>query len=256
MTVRGLPPGFSTTPPRRAPSPLLVALVALGLLVVIGGAVAIGLKLGPFAPSPTQQAAIPTLPPTETSEPTNSATAGATNGTPTIQPTTGPTDFPAPSDGPPATPNGATEELMSHVPEGIRDSCLPTDFLEPILAMVSCLIGDGEITVDYARYPDLNSMYAAYNERVRIAEIETDSGLCFTSSGGTISTTPDRWPAEHHYNVDGQPVGRYLCLNNSAGSPSINWTHDRLIVLGVTSSGPEFVDRLVTFWVNDSGPSQ
>lgn len=251
MTVEGFkPPTYYGQPPRRAPSRALVVVVAVLLLIVLGLGVALALKIGPFAQAPTNPGASPT----STAPPATPSSQSPTATTPpgsTLEPTITPTEVPAPSDAP-ATPSTATGELMSNVPEGIRDSCLPTDFLEPILAMVSCVIGDGGVTVEYTRYLDLDSMYAAYNDRVLLAQIETDSGLCFTSDGGTISATPNRWPAEHPYNVDGLPVGRYLCVN--AEQPSINWTDDHLLILGVASAGPEVVDRLVAFWVNDAGP--
>ena len=253
MTVDGFkPPSYLGQPPRRAPSRALVALVAILLVVVIGGALAFALRIGPFAPAPTPGAALPTPSSSPGTGSTDSPSATPAPGS-TLQPTAQSTDIPPPSHVP-ATPNSATAELLSHVPEGIRDSCLHTDFLEPIIAKVSCAIGDGEITVDYATYPDLDSMYAAYDEIVRIAEIETDSGLCFTAQGSAISATPNRWPAEHTYDVDGQPVGRYLCAGPPPSFPSINWTDERLMILGVASSGPAFADRLATFWVNDAGP--
>lgn len=253
MTAEGFkPPSYYGQPPRRAPSRTLVAVVVVVLVIVLGVGVALALRIGPFTPAPTNPGSspIPTSPLATASSQSPLATAPPGS---TAVPTITPTGVPPPSDVP-ATPNTATGELMSHLPEGIRDSCFPTDFLEPVLATVSCVIGDGEITVDYEKYPDLDSMYAAYNDRVRVAEIETDSGLCFTSDGGTISATPNRWPAERPYNVDGLPVGRYLCVN--AIGPSINWTDEGLLILGVASAGPAFVDRLVTFWVNDAGPVQ
>lgn len=261
MTVDGFkPPSYYTGPPRRAPSPALVALIAVLLVVVIGGGVAVALKIGPFATAPTATGPSPT--PALTALLTQVAPGTPTPVDPTLEPSgdatappieTPPIETP-PTTGPPPTPGTATAELLSHVPPGIRDSCLPTELLEPILAIVTCVVGDGQITVEYARYPDLDSMYAAYNERVRIAEIETDSGLCYTASGGAISATPNRWPSEHLYEIGGQPVGRYLCLD--PGSPSINWTDDRLIILGLASAGPELLDRLATFWVNEAGPIQ
>lgn len=253
MTVDGFkPPSYYGQPPRRAQSVALVAIVGILLVVVVGGGLAFALKIGPFAPGPTHQVAIPTptspTAPGSTESPKVSASPNST-----LKPTISPAETPSPSHAP-ATPNSATGELLGHVPEGIRASCLPTDFLEPVIAMVSCVVGGGEITVDYARYPDLDSMYAAFNERVRSAEIETDSGLCFTAEGGAISANPNRWPAEHSYNVGGQPAGRYLCLD--PGSPSINWTDDRLTILGSASAGPDLVDSLAAFWVNEAGPIQ
>ncbi len=254
MTAEGFkPPSYYGPPPRRAPSRTLVAAVAAVLVIVLGIGLALALKIGPFAPVPTNAGASPApiasqqtgSPPSPIATPPPGSTSG---------PTITPTEVPSPSDGPPATPNTATGELMSHVPESIRPSCLPTDFLEPILAMVSCAVGDSQVTVEYAKYPDADSMYAAYNDRVRVAQIETDSGLCFTSDGGAITATPDRWPAERSYTVDDLPVGRYLCVN--ADLPTISWIDDRLLILGVTSAGAEVMDRLAAFWVNEAGPVQ
>jgi hypothetical protein len=178
-------------------------------------------------------------------EPTLQATSQ-----PTLQPTILPTDLPGSP--PPLSPDPVFGELLPHVPEAIRGSCVGTEPLEPVLATVSCTAGDGEITVDYAQYPDRDSMYAAYNQHVRIAQIETSSGLCFDDHGGNIGATPGRWPAENSYSVEGQPAGRYLCLVEDA--PFVWWTHDLLLILAGASAGAQSVDRLVTFWVNESGP--
>jgi hypothetical protein len=126
--------------------------------------------------------------------------------------------------------------------------------LTPVTATVSCLAGDGQITVDYSQYPDMDSMYAAYNERVNIAQIDTDSGLCFSDDGGTISATANKWPAEHPYSVSGSARGRYLC--RGVDFPTIAWTDDGLLILGVATASPELIDGLVTFWVNEAGPIQ
>jgi len=254
MTAEGFkPPSYYGQPPRRAASRTLVAAVAGVLVIVLGIGLALALKIGPLAPVPTNSGASPTPTASQQTGSPTSPIASPPPGSSTPGPTITPTGVPSPSNGP-ATPNTATGELMSHVPDIIRSSCLPTDFLEPILAMVSCAVGDGQITVEYARYPDADSMYAAYNDRVRVVQIETDSGLCFTSEGGTITATQNRWPAEHPYNVDGLPVGRYLCVNTEL--PTISWTDDRLLIMGVTSAGTEVMDRLVAFWVNEAGPAQ
>lgn len=229
---------------RLGAAPRLLGLVAIAFMALAG--------CGPTAsPAPTVAPATTPAPltPGLTAEPTLTTT-----GQPTPQPTSVATD--APATPPLQSPDGVFAELLPHVPEAIRDSCQPSEPLEPVIAVVSCSVGDGEVTVDYSKYPDLDSMYAAYNAVVGIQEIDTDSGLCFTSPGGTSSATIGRWPAEHTYTVDGLMAGRYLCADPPPGLPSINWTDDRLMILGVTSAGPAFVDRLVTFWVNDAGPVQ
>jgi len=201
-------------------------------------------------PSPSSPAATPVLAtatPGLSPEPTFQSTSQ-----PTLQPPILPSALPATPPAPSTDP--VFGDLLPHVPEAIRGSCQETVPLEPVTAMVSCSPGDGEITVDYLRYPDRDSMYAAYNERVRVTEIERDSGRCYVSDDGSITASPGRWPSEQQYSVGGQQVGRYLCLGPPPEFPSINWTDDRLMIMAVASSGPAFVDRLVAFWLNEAGP--
>lgn len=221
----------------RQPGPTVLVVAFVGVLAA--GVIGCGSAPLPSATSP---------PPSLIAEPTFQSTSQ-----PTLQPTGAFSTVP-PATAPAPSADPVFGDLLPHVPEAIRGSCLPSDTLEPVIAIVSCSIGDGEVTVDYIKYPDRDSMYAAYNDRVRVTEIETDTGLCFTSDGGTIRATPNRWPAEHRYSVGEQPVGRYLCLGPPPEFPSINWTDDRLMIMAVASSGPAFVDRLVSFWVTEAGP--
>jgi len=157
----------------------------------------------------------------------------------------------------PATPPAPSSDpvfgdLLPHVPEAIRDSCQASAPLEPVSAAVSCSVGDTGVTVEYAKYPDRGSMYGAYNERVRIAEIETDSGLCYLDESGLINATPGRWPAENDYSVGGSAAGRYLCIELDL--PTIAWTDDRFNIFSLATSTTGDHDRLVAFWLNEAGP--
>ena len=233
---------------RRPGRPVLVVPFATTLAIVL-----IGCGSAPF-PTATPQGASPTPPtftPALSPEPTVPPTSLSTS-QPTTQPTGLPTDPPATPPAPSTDP--VFGDLLPHVPEAIRASCQESVPLEPVSAIVSCSIGDGEITVDYLKYPDRDSMYAAYNERVRVTQIEIDSGRCYVSDGESITAAPGRWPAEQQYSVGGEPVGRYLCLGPPPEFPSINWTDERLLIMAVASSGPAFVDRLVAFWLMEAGP--
>ncbi|MEX2546869.1 MAG: hypothetical protein WD830_03675 [Chloroflexota bacterium] len=188
--------------------------------------------------------------PSSTSSPARPEPTALSTGQPTLPPPIIPTDLPGSPPAPSADP--VFGALLPHIPEAVRDSCVASEPLEPILAIVSCSVGDGEVAVEYAMYPNRDSMYAAYNERVRVAAIETDSGLCYTDDGDSISATTGRWPAENPYSVDGSAAGRYLC--RGLEFPTIAWTNDSLLIMGIATADPAFVDHLVTFWVNESGP--
>ena len=109
------------------------------------------------------------------------------------------------------------------------------------------------MTVSYAVYPDSESMYAAYNEIFHLAEIDADSGRCYETDGDTISSTPNKWPAEHGYSIGQQPAGRYLCLQRQ-DVPTIAWTDERFEILAVAHGSNDDLDRFVRFWLNEAGP--
>ena len=105
----------------------------------------------------------------------------------------------------------------------------------------------------YALYANAADANQEYDRSFRRAEIDRDSGLCYeVSADGTFTATTDRWPSEHEYTLEGQPIGRYLCDND--GPPSITWTDDRLYILAVATSPTGDSDRLVSFWATEAGP--
>ena len=186
---------------------------------------------------------------------TDNTTANPTDGS-TGQPTGEPTPPPEPTE-PPITPppdmDAATAELFLHVPNAVRSTCQTGPFLEPVLTTLYCTTDDGVIAVQYATYPDAESMSAAYGASVELTEIDPGSGRCYNQSDdGTITATLGRWPAEQPYSVEGQEVGRYLCFESN--QPTIAWTDERFNILTIASGPTDAVDRLATFWVLRSGP--
>jgi hypothetical protein len=247
------PPNYYT--PRRSPSPLLVAVIAGVLAVLIGVGLAFLLELGPFAPGTSQ----PSTPPTAGS--TSPAESGAL---PTQQPSLEspevtrnppselPTEPPPVNTGPPPSANDATGQLLAHVPEAIRPTCTAGAFSAPVVASVNCLSGI-EVAVTYSAYPDSTAMYVDYDASVDRAQFDRDSGLCYqTNPDGTITATPTKWPSEHDYSVGDSPVGRYFCIER--GLPTITWTDDRLNIGAVATASTGDSDRLVSFWLNEAGP--
>ncbi|MEO6349437.1 MAG: hypothetical protein ABIP53_02200, partial [Candidatus Limnocylindrales bacterium] len=119
----------------------IVSAVFLSIVLLVGGAVA--LKIGPFARPPGT--------PTPSRSPTSSGVAVKS-----IEPTDSPdastaqqpTDSSAPATPTPRpTPRpsfaNAYDELLSHVPERLRESCQAADIQASLLAATVCHTDDG-----------------------------------------------------------------------------------------------------------------
>ena len=241
--------------PSSRPPAIALALGAVALAALITLAILLALGLGPFAPStppsnpPTAQ---PTIPPTIGAEVTPDGSAAQ-------QPSNSPTSTISGSPTAslvPATPSSATDVLMAHVPEGLRPSCAPASFEQPVLAVLSCTAVDGAVAVTYTLYADQPSMAAVYDAAVIAAGIDDSSGRCYNrNDNGGITVTTSRWPAENGYTIQDEPVGRYLCQND-ATTATLIWTDDRLYVLASASTDTAAVDELISFWIDEAGPIQ
>ena len=258
----GRAPGYYPPPPASGggPSAIVILLIAVLLLAVVGVGGAYALKLGPFAPAPTgtpvagptpttthrpasgtpQPTAAVTLPPKSTPTPVPSATLEPVE-TPILEPT----ETPFFSIPPNPSPGAAGEELLTHVPGAIRESCTATDGVAPILAIATCVQDSGEIPILYYKYASNDEMNAAYEGFRLASQIEPDSGDC------NDETT---WPAEHGYTIGGVHAGRWLCTD-TPGTPTIYWTDERLQILSQASQTLGDHTRIVDFWIHESGPN-
>lgn len=144
--------------------------------------------------------------------------------------------------------------LLTHIPDALRPTCT-TGSPEHALAGANCIPAGGGLTVRYVLYADGAAMDSAYSAIAAQAQIEPDTGSCFVvRADGSVSATPDSWPSENGYDIDGTPAGRYVCLV-LGDQPTIAWADDQLHIMGQASAGPGDYDRLVTFWLRDSGPT-
>lgn len=205
------------------------------MVVAVG---AIYLNLPPTAtPTPI---ATPTDTPSASTTPTQASTGMPTPRL-TLQPTTTPTDGPLPTQ----TPTGdAVQQLLSHVPEAIRPTCVTVPGNESVLAGANCSADDGAIDISYLAYASPESMLADYEDFRQLSGIEAGTGNC---------SDPLTWPAEIPYTVGGQPAGRVLCTE-SLGATAIYWTDDRLGILSRTTHSASDHARLVEFWTRQAGP--
>jgi hypothetical protein len=225
-----------------------VSVFFLAIVLLVGGAVA--LRIGPFArppgtPTPFRSAA-PSL---VAVEPTDSAQPSTSQQPPDSQAPATPTPRPTPR---PSFAN-AYDELLSHVPERLRASCEEGEVQATLLAVALCHTEDGVISVEYYTYVSNDEMYVSYNELFHGAEIDADSGRCYEGGREETTATQSKWPAEHAYSVNNEPIGRYLCMDLDDG-PGVIWTDDRSNVLGIVKALDGGADRLVRFWLNEAGP--
>jgi hypothetical protein len=247
MTAGFQPPGY---PPNRRPTnPVIFIGAALLGLVLLGGGLAWVLGMGPFARTSANTPGASSTPGPSAPR-TLDATDGATD-PPIEQPSSD--VVPSPTvELTPGPPNDDTARLLTHVPEAVRGACVPGAFAEPVLARVDCTPAT-DISVYYALYENLADATDEYDRAFGRAEIDPDSGLCYTENeDGSLSATSDHWPSEHEYTQQQQPIGRYLC--DIDGPPTITWTDDRLYILAVATSPTGDSDRLVSFWATEAGP--
>jgi hypothetical protein len=232
-------------PSNRGGGPSLMLVIGLGaLLVLVASIVALLVfNLGPFAqPTPTRTGQpSPTIPlVTPSSRPSATALSTAT-------PVPSPQLSPTPNVGPTATPipsGDAIYALLSHVPGDIVGSCTPTTGEGKVLARAKCSARDDKIQVTYLLYADHDAMFATYESYRQASQIEPNSGNC---------NKPATWPAESDFAIGGEPSGRFLCTE-ALGATTIYWTDNRLNILGQATDLESDYDRLVDFWVHDSGP--
>ena len=229
-----------TVPARR----LRMAVAFIGGLCVIAAC-------GSTPPLPTPAASAPTGAPTAS---VSQATTLPTAPTPTISqgPTPAPTPTPSPTAPPPTDAPGI---LLAHLPDALRPTCTPKA-TDRGLAALECTPQAGGLTASYTLFADTTTMSDSYAAIAAQAQIEPDTGSCFVAAAsGIVSATPDSWPSENSYAIDGSPAGRYVCLV-LGGQPTIAWTYERLDIMGQASAtAPDDYDPLVTFWLRDSGPT-
>ena len=223
---------------RAHPWSLALAIVALLAVAACGTA----------PPTPTPASSAPTTTPAASTTP--AAATPTLEPSPTVSPS--PTPTPSPTVPPPTDAAGI---LLAHIPDALRPTCM-TSTTDHGLAALDCTPQAGGLAVHYTLFADTTTMNSSYTAIAAQAQIEPDTGSCFVAgASGIVSATPDGWPSENAYDVDGSPAGRYVCLV-LGNQPTIAWTYQRLDIMGQASAtAPDGYDGLVTFWLRDSGPT-
>lgn len=144
----------------------------------------------------------------------------------------------------PVTADG--QELLTHIPAELRDSCTPDELLQDVIVSMKCLPGTGADVVWYDLYPDEATMFSTYDAHRTNRELN-DQGDCTTG------------PAESGYSitVDGQKLSgehwRYMCyLADDAAW--IEWTDPNLLILSYAYRVDQDWSALNTFWSDTAGP--
>jgi hypothetical protein len=132
------------------------------------------------------------------------------------------------------------------VPADFRDTCVPDELLQDVIASMKCAPGSTADVVWYDLYPDEATMFSTYEAHRTNRELE-ETGDCATG------------PAESGYTltVDGQELNgdhwRYLCyLADDAAW--IEWTDPDLRILSYTYRIDQDWSALNAFWADNAGP--
>ena len=203
-------------------------------MVLAAGAIYLALPPGAMPTPPASPTGAPSAISTRLQAPTQAPTR-----TTNLEPT--PINAPSATE----TPAGdAAQQLLRHVPEGIRSTCTTTLDTGPVLARADCSADGGLIEISYSAYESRQPMLDDYEAFRLISGIESGSGNCSDTR---------TWPAEVPYNVGGQPAGRLLCTE-TPGMTTIHWTDDQLNILGQAAHSASHHARLVDFWIREAGP--
>ena len=126
-------------------------------------------------------------------------------------------------------PSADESELLTHVPEGIRDSCGRYDsvFVGAIVA-VSC-VAPGVDLVVYTQFPDSDTAGIQFGDLRETSGVERDSG----------NPTDGSCPAEGTYTQgdDDATRGRVVCYIDSDGAARYAWVDVELAII-VEALGP------------------
>ena len=244
------PPNYYT--PRRSPSPLIVAVIAGVLAVLIGVGLAFLLQLGPFAPG--------------TSQPTSNPTSSAGSTRP-ANPSGRAWSRPRPRrirrrsyrlDPPRSTPGHHPPRMTP------RGSCSPTyprqsgRRVRRGVRGASCRIGELRIgrrnRGDVLGLPRCRQRCTPTTTPASTGHSSTATAACATRRirTGRSRRRPQVAVRASDYSIGGSPVGRYFCIEREL--PTITWTDDRLNIGAVAAASTGDSDRLVSFWLNEAGP--
>jgi hypothetical protein len=222
------------------------------LVLLVGAGVMYALRLGPFAPAATRATPTPTLRPSPTASPSPSPSPTASpSPSPTPSPTASPTAEPTPTPTTPPTatptPTGGDDfiaQLLSHVPESLREECSTFGANFGYLAAADCAADDGDIDVIYYLYASLDELDEAYQTAIDGLAGPRETGNCFDTA---------TWPGENSYTIDGEPAGRVMC-QATEDQARVLWTDTRLLIMTFAAELNADIERVWEFWLNEAGP--
>jgi hypothetical protein len=173
-----------------------------------------------------------------------------TSSTPSISPTsTDPEPRPPGDSTPPTEPADEpvdAQSLLGHVPAEIRSTCTEgtSDLGSSAPVYLECdPAGDVPDGAMYVQFRDTSSMNTWYDEHL------DDNGPL---GEGTCETAADV-PGEGTYYIEDLAVGRKACYVDSDSYVNIDWTDERLNIVGMAWASP---DDYATFydWWTEAGP--
>jgi serine/threonine kinase PknH len=139
----------------------------------------------------------------------------------------------------------AQTRLLSLLPAGYpSDTCKTADPPKGALAAVFCgqnIDPDGPISAAYTLYPDRATLRSAFDRLVQLSAVIVCPGRI---------QSPGAW---HHVDSPDTPAGMVLCAATQ-GTPTIGWTNDTQLLIGVVQSVPQGppIDPLFGWWSSHS----
>jgi hypothetical protein len=139
-------------------------------------------------------------------------------------------------------PNDAEADLLTHVPEGMRDSCGRAELRERETASVQCTPDAGASSVFYNQYRSAQDAIGQYGQLRRAAGVDLVTGQT------------DECPFENAVVIDEVRTGRVFCAINDSGSAYLVWTHRPLEIQAEATIAPgASVPEFWAWWAN-AGP--
>jgi serine/threonine protein kinase len=131
------------------------------------------------------------------------------------------------------------QALVDEAPEEVAENCIPYRLVakgdRPVLGSlgaIDCPVGTSLVEdVGYFELPTLSALDAWWGERIKVLELERDSGGCL-----------DGTPGERRAST-----GRVACYI-SGGKARIRWTDEGRLVAGALNGEKSDLGRLYTWW--------
>jgi serine/threonine protein kinase len=140
-------------------------------------------------------------------------------------------------------PNPAEAQLLTHVPDDLRDSCVRAELRPQETASVQCSPASGAASVFYNQYPNAQGAAAEYQSLLATAEVDRNAG------------DENECPFEGTLTVGSETAGRVFCGLQPDGDAFMAWISRPLAVQSEATIAPGATVAQFWDWWTTAGPS-